>query len=277
MNRRPFSGKSAPVPTSGSPVARAGTALPAPPRPVPARDTIFVTPRRIVEQSIDIVFITPSNIPMKTPTLPARISSVFAFLWMLFMAALAVLTLYALFFTATSRAGTIVTGGVSGGNDRPFGFQKSLTAAYPGRYQQIYRAGFFPGVTWITQIAFREYQGLGDADATYTLSIGLGVTARTVAAPGTGFASGAATVFNGTASAHITASTQDFDLTFTLDTPFLYDPARGNLLLDIAMVSATKTPSGNTYGYFAYSSDTDNIARIVTTSRESRPSPITAW
>ena len=200
---------------------------------------------------------------MKTPTLPTRLTSVFAFLWMLFIAAIALLTLYALFFTAQSHAGTIVAGGVSSGDDRPFGFQKSLTAAYPGQYQQIYRAGFFPGVTRITQIAFREYQGLGDADVAYTLSIGLGVTARTVVAPGTGFATGAATVFNGTTMAHITADTTDFDFTITLETPFLYNPALGSLLLDITMVSATRSPDWNTYGYFAFSSDTDNITRIV--------------
>ncbi|HZJ15393.1 MAG TPA: PEP-CTERM sorting domain-containing protein [Chthoniobacteraceae bacterium] len=96
----------------------------------------------------------------------------------------------------------------------------------------------------------------------YTLTIGLGVTARTPLSPGTGFATGATTVFNGTAETRITMAREDFDLTITLDTPFLYDPALGNLLLDITVVSATKPNNGDTYGYFAYATGTNDLARI---------------
>jgi hypothetical protein len=164
--------------------------------------------------------------------------------------------------TFPSHAATVVVGAMQSGNDRPFGFQKGVTAAYPGQYQQIYRKGLFSTATWITQIAFAENQGLGDADVAYTLSIGLGVTARTPLSPGTGFATGATTVFNGTADTHITSGRGDFDLTITLDTPFLYNPALGNLLLDLTVVSATKPINGETYGYFAYATSTNDIARI---------------
>ena len=202
---------------------------------------------------------------MKPPALPTRISSIFAFLWMLFVAAIALLTLYTLFFTAQSRAGTIVIGNNLPGDDRPFGFKKSPTAVYLGKYQQIYAKTAFPGATQITQIAFAEGQGLGDVDVTYTMSIGLGVTARTPVLPGTGFASGAVPVFNGTASAHITATARDFDFTITLDTPFYYDPAQGNLLLEITLIGGTKSELNNTYGYFGADIDHGKLARIYDT------------
>ena len=199
---------------------------------------------------------------MKRPALPSKITSLFAFIGFVFLAAAAILTLLALLFTSTSHGATIVAGTMHSGEDMPFGFAKSPTAAYLGQYQQIYRKGLFPAATRITRIAFSESQGLADTDVTYTLSIGLGVTARTTAFPGTGFATGAATVFNGTASGHITAALGDFDFAITLDTPFLYDPALGNLLLDLTIVSATKSVPGATYGYFAYTSDTGDVARI---------------
>ena len=108
---------------------------------------------------------------MKTPALPTRISSIFAFLWMLFLAAIALLTLYTLLFTARSHAGTIVYGGQNFSNGVPFGFTDQGTALYVGRYQQIYEKFRFPAAQWgVIESGNRGPVGSSSSSSSYSYS-----------------------------------------------------------------------------------------------------------
>jgi hypothetical protein len=142
-------------------------------------------------------------------------------------------------FTFQGVAGTVIVGLGGTKNFFPFGLKDDGTAYYNGEYQQIYDADRFPGASLITQIGFTASSGLSAVNVTYNLSVGLGVTERTSDSPGSDFASGFTPVFSGSTVAHITMPSDDFDFLLPLTTPFLYDPALGNLLLDINVFSAT--------------------------------------
>ena len=146
------------------------------------------------------------------------------------------------------HAGTITTESGSWPQSLPFGIGDTGTAGFTGRYQQIYRSGLFTATGFITQIAFKAWDGRLAGDASYTLSLALGVTAATPDVPGETFATGAATVLSGTRVVHITPAPDDFDMVFTLDTPFRYDPKRGNLLLEVTMFSAARMPGSTAEG-----------------------------
>jgi hypothetical protein len=119
------------------------------------------------------------------------------------------------------------------------------------RYQQVYNASQFSSLSGpgqITQIAFRPDAQFGDA---FTLN-GLDVTIQlsTTAASADGlsltFASNqgadVTTVYSSALSLSSAATgpaggPKDFDLIINLTTPFTYNPAAGNLLLDIRNAS----------------------------------------
>ena len=128
---------------------------------------------------------------MKHPALPSKITSLFAFIGFVFLAAAVILTLLALLFTSQSHAAMISTSGINASSLQPFGIGNDGMAIYTGRFEQIYRPTMFPAASWITQIAFQDASMVPPGDLTYTLSIALGVTPRTFAVPGTGFAEGA--------------------------------------------------------------------------------------
>jgi hypothetical protein len=111
-------------------------------------------------------------------------------------------------------------------------------AAYTGEYQQIYANSVFSSPILISKIAFSEVNP-GPLTATYNLSIGLGTTSRTPDSPGTSFETGFTTVFSGSLSPVFTPATNDFDFLINFSAPFYYNPAQGNLLLDVTIVSAT--------------------------------------
>ncbi|MEO7937260.1 MAG: PEP-CTERM sorting domain-containing protein [Burkholderiaceae bacterium] len=71
---------------------------------------------------------------------------------------------------------------------------------------------------------------------------------------------GAQTVYSGALSLQTAATgspVRDFDYTITLQTPFLYNPAAGNLLLDV-LIPTTATVSGTGFGFIAF----DNVNTI---------------
>jgi hypothetical protein len=55
------------------------------------------------------------------------------------------------------------------------------------------------------------------------------------------------------------AGPKDFDIVITLQTPFLYDPSAGNLLLDVRNFSG-----GTTIQFDAEASDSDPVSRTFT-------------
>lgn len=113
------------------------------------------------------------------------------------------------------------------------------------RYIQIHDAsqfGVLSGPSLLTQFAFRPDRIPNQSGPrTVTLRLYASTTSRSVAGMSTTFADNLGTnntlVFNGTltwttANLPSLGNTRQFDNVFPLTTPFLYDPAAGNLLLD---------------------------------------------
>ena len=111
---------------------------------------------------------------------------------------------------------------------------------------QIYDAsqfGALAGPSFLTQFAWRPDTIPGPSGPrSLTLRIYASTTSRSVAGLSTTFADNLGTnntlVFNGTltwttANLPGPGNTRQFDIVFPFTTPFLYDPAAGNLLLDI--------------------------------------------
>ena len=145
-----------------------------------------------------------------------------------------------LFSSLTAHAGVVTVGQNTGGNCYPF----SCFASDGGSlYQQVYAASAFSGAGMINSISFYRSQGGAMDNATYTLR--LSTTGRAVGALSSTPANnvGADVSVFGTFS--LGGAMPDV-LTFT-GLPFLYNPAAGNLLLDVSV-----TYSGENYGYRSY-------------------------
>jgi len=119
------------------------------------------------------------------------------------------------------------------------------------RYQQIYESTQFPGCGNIIQLKFRlDKTAVGFNSVIPDILIQLSTTTVTPATLSTTFAdntgSRVTTVFNG----ELTLSAPDcgiepcpFDIMINLQTPFNYNPSRGNLLLDVTkQVSPSSSP-----------------------------------
>ncbi|THD65046.1 PEPxxWA-CTERM sorting domain-containing protein [Phenylobacterium sp.] len=144
-----------------------------------------------------------------------------------------------------------------------------------GQVEQIYASSFFAGPTEITGISFRAYPGsapgffTGNSVTVSDLDVQLSSTAVSAneasgLQPSTTFAANlganATTVFSGAATL-TTAATgtgpQPFDYTLTFTTPFAYNPASGNLLLDF-LIPSTATVSGSGFGFLTFDNANDN-------------------
>jgi len=112
--------------------------------------------------------------------------------------------------------------------------------------QQIYAASQFGALSrpsFLTQFAYRPDTTPGPSGPrTWTLRVYASTTSRSVAGLRTSFVENLGTnntlVFDGTVILKTgnlpgPGNTRQFDVVFPLTTPFLYDPAAGNLLLDI--------------------------------------------
>jgi hypothetical protein len=178
-------------------------------------------------------------------------------------------------FAATAvNAATLVIGANNDLTRYPFGRDPgAASAAFPdfgngGVYQQVFSSTAFPGPVTITQIALASKSNLtsGPGIATYDLSVGLSSTA--VGPGGLSTTLGAnrgadfAEVFSGVHIAAITANDQ-FDVIIDV-TPFRYDPANGNLLLEVRFNAPTQF-SGSGVLYF-------NAGFSPATSRAANPS-----
>ena len=147
-------------------------------------------------------------------------------------------------------------------NITPFGLPSQ-------RYQQLYAASQFGGGGLITQIIFRPDATFGsafmstlpdiqiDLSTTSAADDGLSPTyANNVGADDTiVFARGALTLssaFTGPPD-----GPKDFDIIITLTTPFFYNPALGNLLLDVRNFGA-----GTTTSFDAVFTSGDGVSRL---------------
>jgi PEP-CTERM motif len=142
------------------------------------------------------------------------------------------------------QADSILVGGTGSTNAFPFGNVVGFT--YSGAYQQVYSKSVFTAPGLISEIAFAS-TGFGGS-ATYPMNLNIGLSTTTAAVNGlsTNYASNRGadftTVFSGDLIASITR-TSTFDLAFNLTTPFLYNPANGNLLLDVFINSSSAPTS----------------------------------
>ena len=125
-----------------------------------------------------------------------------------------------------------------------------ITPSGPAHSQQIYDASQFGALSrpsLLTQFAWRPDTIPGaSGPRLFTLQIRAATTTRSVAGMSTTFADNLGTnntlVFDGTVNVTTQnlpgpGNTRQFDYVFTLTTPFLYDPAAGNLVLDLQLDS----------------------------------------
>ena len=162
---------------------------------------------------------------------------------------------------------------IEGNSNNSFPFNISIVGLPSQRYQQVYAASQFGGGGLITQIVFRPDAGAGhaftstlpdmqiDLSTTSAPDDGLSTTfANNVGADDTVvFARGALTLssaFTGPPS-----GPKDFDIIITLTTPFLYNPALGNLLLDVRNFGA-----GSTCSFDAVNTPGDGVSRVFSTT-----------
>jgi hypothetical protein len=158
---------------------------------------------------------------------------------------------------ASATADTIVvpnTVAAVEGNDSNFGpfFDNSV------RYQQVYSASQFPSLTAplkITGISFRPDGSVSDPSLTLifdSVQIDLSTTSATPATLSTTFGDNVGaddrTVFDSFVFMHAPVTgpaggPKDFTVSFSI-TPFIYDPAAGNLLMDVRAFESSGGISG---------------------------------
>jgi hypothetical protein len=178
------------------------------------------------------------------------------------------------FAAPAANAATLIIGSSNDLSRYPFGRDpSSASGAFPdfaagGIYQQIYATSAFSGPVIITQIAFASKGQLtsGPGTATYNFNVGLSTTAVGPNGLSTNLAANRGAdftqVFSGPLTATITANNQ-FDLVIDI-APFTYDPAQGNLLLDVTFNSPTQFTGGQALYY--------NAGFSASTSRAANPS-----
>ncbi len=161
---------------------------------------------------------------------------------------------------ASASAVTIVApngnAAVEGNDANSFPFNN-----FEGRYQQAYGADQFDnGLLSITEIAFRTDAGAAAQDwaSLLTFTVSLSTSVNPVGSLSTVFAdnigldetlvfTAAGEVYNGTNAG--APGPNAFDLILTLDTPFLYDPANGDLLLEVLMETNTNVLPAGGFSY----------------------------
>ena len=156
-----------------------------------------------------------------------------------------------------------------GNSNNGYPFDLGQTGLSSQRYQQLYAGSQFSGGGLITQIVFRPDATAGQAftstlsdiqiDLAYTNAAddGLSTTyANNITAGDTVvFARGPLTLssaFTGPPN-----GPKDFDIIITLTTPFLYNPALGNLLLDVRNFGG-----GSTTFFDAVATTGDGVSRV---------------
>src|SRR5215831_12956426 len=150
--------------------------------------------------------------------------------------------------------GTITIGANDNNSRYPIGLDPSATGtSFPnfqtgGTYQQVYAKTAFTGPVTITQIAFASHElTSGPGTANYNFNISVGATAAAPNALSTNLATNRGPqmvqVFSGPVTANITDGAQ-FDVLIDV-TPFTYDPANGNLLVEFTFNSAPQFTGGS--------------------------------
>ena len=178
-----------------------------------------------------------------------------------------VVAIASLVFASPALATTLIVPGPATGNAQaptPFNFYGSSGS----RVQQIYDSSFFPGDELINGFSFRAFPGVAPSlffgnsvdisDVVIRLSTTAAGANESGSLPSATFAdnleSDVTTVFSG--ALHLTTAAtgtgpQPFDYTVSFSQPFMYDPADGNLLLDVTIPSGA-TVSGPGFGFLTF-------------------------
>jgi hypothetical protein len=134
-------------------------------------------------------------------------------------------------FALPALATEITVGAVTGSNYYPFG-------GYTGEYQQVYNASVFSGPFTITALQFFASQSTGPFPTGGNWTISLSTTSKDWNTLSTSFPSNIGadntTVFNGNIASLVPSPfTLGAPMTINLSTPFTFNPASGNLLMDV--------------------------------------------
>ena len=170
----------------------------------------------------------------------------------------------------------------------PEGGEKGVVDPYDAtsmRYQQVYDASFFtggpPSLMLITEIRFRCDAGAGAISGPFSAVISdIQISMSTTVRPSESLLS----TFSDNIGADVrvvvprgplalsSSYTNDgtgartFDIRIPLTTPFSYNPALGNLLLDVTNYSGTHLTTSNWIAFDAANSPTDGISRLYGSS-----------
>ncbi len=162
----------------------------------------------------------------------------------------------------------------SGQTNNPLGNER---ASGGGRYQQVYDAGQFSGFAAsesINKIAFRAKQPLfgtfiNNSVTVSNVQIQLSTTTRSAAFGAANYISGqfadnigadVTTVYSGSLTLTTpTSGTTAFGYVINLQTPFTYNKAGGNLLLDFIIPDNASVTDNGTIGYAQLDTVTDNL------------------
>ncbi|HQR09545.1 MAG TPA: PEP-CTERM sorting domain-containing protein [Gemmatales bacterium] len=159
---------------------------------------------------------------------------------------------------------------VGGGADNGFPFNIDAFGQVSMRYQQVYASDQFSLITsptLITAISFRVGSNGSSFSSTLpSMQINLSTTGAAPDGLSTSFASNVGgddtQVFSGSltlSSTNTGGPPPSFDIVISLQTPFLYDPAAGNLLMDVRNFGA-----GSTTQFDAVFVNGDSVSRVST-------------
>jgi hypothetical protein len=166
----------------------------------------------------------------------------------------------ALLLAAPAPAQDVRLGGAADplGNAFPFTNYHYFPA---NRYQQLYAASRFPGPVWIDALRFENGSSARQGSPAFVGAgeylVRLGVTPRAENALAPDFDANAA----GPLTTFLSGSVVGGSLRL-VGTPFRFDPARGNLLLDVTVLSQTPLTS---LGLDFSRSDADGASRVFNT------------
>jgi hypothetical protein len=164
---------------------------------------------------------------------------------------------------------------VEGNSNNGFPFNIAAFGLSSQRYQQVYGSSEFSGPFLITDIEFRPDGDFGAAFSSTLSSIQIDLSTTTAAVDGLSATFATNVGLNDTMvySGPLSLSSSDtgpaggpktFDIVIVLQTPFLYDPALGNLLLDVRNFGG-----GSTTQFDAENTGGDSISRVWSTSSSS--------
>jgi hypothetical protein len=156
---------------------------------------------------------------------------------------------------------TVTVGNGDTGNCYPFMCNDSGQSSGPSlEYQQVYASSAFPGSIVISAVTFYQYPGTpevvvnGNYDISFsTTSAPVGGLSGTLA---NNVGSNSATFYNGSLGGAFSGS-------FTITgTPFTYNPAGGNLLMDVYVTNQAIVPNGSGNGYNAADDSGSATSRV---------------